>query len=165
MQLPLAPLSAGTYNNAQGKTIKGVGHTIDLSKPQYFSADDYTQHLYMILGRSQALEYSLLRNVPEDAHGDVDFSIFESGPPAYIAQFLDRLEDFAVVFLLWSDALTSFGGSIWFTCSICLFSVTVCSLVLCLCRGRKWHCCRSHPSSEPGSTCLAFLPQNICRNH
>ena len=146
---------------------KGVGHTIDLSKPQYFSADDYTQHLYMILGRSQALEYSLLRNVPEDEHGDVDFSIFESGPPAYIAQFLDRLEDFAVVFLLWSHALTSFGGSIWFTCSICLFSVNGHCMFSCffLCRGRKWHCCRSHPSSEPGSTCLAFLPQNICQNH
>ena len=30
VQLPLAPLQAGTYNNAQGKTAKGVGHTIDL---------------------------------------------------------------------------------------------------------------------------------------
>ena len=52
IQYPLAPLAAGTYNNDQGKTIKGVdGHTIDFSKPDYFSADDYTQHLYMILGR------------------------------------------------------------------------------------------------------------------
>ena len=45
---PLAPLAAGTYNNAQGKTIKGVGRTIDVSKPDYFSADDYTQHLTCI---------------------------------------------------------------------------------------------------------------------
>ena len=26
-QVPIAPLNAGTFNNAQGKTIKGVGHT------------------------------------------------------------------------------------------------------------------------------------------
>ena len=86
IRYPLAPLAAGTY--AQGKTIKGVGHTIDFSKPDYFSADDYTQHLYMILGRAQALEY-----LPETPEGDIDFSIFETGPPAYIAEFLDRLED------------------------------------------------------------------------
>ena len=93
IQYPLAPLAAGTYNNAQGKTIKGVGRTIDFSKPDYFSADDYTQHLYMILGCAQALEYSLFRNLPETPEGDIDFSIFETGPPAYIAEFLDRLED------------------------------------------------------------------------
>ena len=93
IQYPLAPLAAGTYNNAQSKTIKGVGHTIDFSKPDNFSADDYTQHLYMILGRAQALEYSLFRNLPKTPEGDIDFSIFETGPPAYIAEFLDRLED------------------------------------------------------------------------
>ena len=71
IQYPLAPLAAGTYNNAQGKTIKGVGHTIDFSKPDYFSADDYTQHLYMILGRAQAVEYSLFRNLPETPEGDI----------------------------------------------------------------------------------------------
>ena len=77
IQYPLAPLAAGTYNNAQGKTIKGVGHTIDFSKPDYFSADDYTQHLYMILGRAKAFKYSLFRNLTETPEGDIDFSILK----------------------------------------------------------------------------------------
>ena len=92
VQIPLAPLNAGTFNNAQGKTIRGVGHTIDLAKPDYFSPDDYVQHLYMILGRAQALEWSLFRNFPT-VDGEPDFTVFEQGPPSYIAEFLHRLED------------------------------------------------------------------------
>ena len=55
IQYPLAPLAAGRYNNAQGKTVKGIGHTIDFTKPNYLSADDYTQHLHMILEGAQPL--------------------------------------------------------------------------------------------------------------
>ena len=87
IQVPLATLAAGTYNNAQGKTIKGVGRAIVFSKPDYSSADDYTQRLYMILGRAQALECSLFCNLPEMPEGDIDFSIFQTNPPACIAEF------------------------------------------------------------------------------
>ena len=72
----------------------GMGHTIDFSKPDYFTNDEYTQHVYMILGRATCLEWSLFRNLPllEDG-SDIDFSVFEHGPPGYIAEFLKRLED------------------------------------------------------------------------
>ncbi len=51
----MAPLAAGTYNNAQGKTVKGIGHAIDFAKLNYLSADDYTQHLYVDFGRCSAI--------------------------------------------------------------------------------------------------------------
>ena len=120
VQIPLAPLNAGTFNNAQGKTIRGVGHTIDLAKPDYFSHDDYVQHLYMILGRAQALEWSLFRNFPT-VDGEPDFSVFEQGPPSYIAEFLHRLEDrgrvvlfleycdYMIVYSLFPDLLVALG--------------------------------------------------------
>ena len=92
IQFPLAPLSAGTFNNSQGKTVRNQGHTIDCVRPSYFSRDVYIQHLYMILGRAQALEYSLFRNFPVTDNDDIDWSLFECGPPHYIADFLDRLE-------------------------------------------------------------------------
>ena len=46
----------------------------------------------MILGRAQSLQYSLFRNFPTMENGDVDWSLFENGPPQYIADFLHRLE-------------------------------------------------------------------------
>ena len=64
VQYPLAPWMAGTYNNQQGKTVRNMGHTIDFSKPDYFTSDEYTQHVYMILGRATCLEWSLFRNLP-----------------------------------------------------------------------------------------------------
>ena len=45
----------------------------------------------MILGRAQALEYSLFRNFPTTENGEADWSLFESGPQ-YMADFLNRLE-------------------------------------------------------------------------
>lgn len=85
---------AGTYNNQQGKTVRNMGHTIDFSKPDYFTNDEYTQHVYMILGRATCLEWSLFRNLPMLEDGsDIDFTVFEHGPPGYIAEFLKRLED------------------------------------------------------------------------
>jgi hypothetical protein len=92
IQFPLAPLAAGTFNNSQGKTVRNQGHTIDCTRPSCCSRDVYIQHLYMILGRAQALQYSLFRNFPTTENGDVDWSLFENGPLQYIADFLHRLE-------------------------------------------------------------------------
>ena len=93
VQYPLAPWMTGTYNNQQGKTVRNMGHTIDFSKPDYFTADEYTQHVYMILGRATCLEWSLFRNLPMLPDGsDIDVSVFENGHPQYIADFLKRLE-------------------------------------------------------------------------
>ena len=93
-QFPLAPLAAGTYNNSQGKTVRGQGHTIDLQRPHYFTRDVYLQHLYMILGRSTELAFSLYRNMPMcEATGEIDWTLFEGGPPHFVADFLSRLEE------------------------------------------------------------------------
>ena len=97
VQFSLAPSKAGTYNNQQGKTIReadgsALGHTVDFSRPDNMSDDEYVQHAYMILGRARSLEWTLMRNLPLLEDGDVDFSIFEQGPPRYIAEFLKRLE-------------------------------------------------------------------------
>ena len=90
---------AGAYNNQQGKTVRNMGHTIDFTKPDYFTQDEYTQHVYMILGRATCLEWSLFRNLPMLEDGsDIDFTVFEHGPPGYIAQFLKRLEDCNIIF-------------------------------------------------------------------
>ena len=88
VQYPLAPWMAGTYNNQQGKTVRNMGHTVDFSKPDDFTKDEYTQHVYMILGRATCLEWSLFRNLPMLEDGsDIDFTVFEHGPPGYIASF------------------------------------------------------------------------------
>ncbi len=97
VQFSLAPSKAGTYNNQQGKTVRTprgepLGHCIDFSKPEYFTEDEYTQHVYMILGRAQRLSWSLFRNLPQAEDGDVDFAVFENGPPDYISSFLRTLE-------------------------------------------------------------------------
>lgn len=74
-QLPLAPLSAGKYNKPQGKTLRGIGHTTGGANSDDFSAGDYTQHLYMILGRAERLDWILLRNLPTTANDALDLSI------------------------------------------------------------------------------------------
>ena len=38
IQFPLAPLAAGTFNNSQGKTVRGQGHTIDCTRPSISAA-------------------------------------------------------------------------------------------------------------------------------
>ena len=53
-QIPAAPERVGTYQNFQGKTVRGpqgepLGHTIDLRKPDYMHDDEYKQHLYICL--------------------------------------------------------------------------------------------------------------------
>ena len=85
-QIPLAPERIGTYQNQQGKTVRGpedepLGHTISLRKPSYLHDDEYKQHLYMILGRAKALKWTLFHNFPSDAQGLPEWKWFESGPP------------------------------------------------------------------------------------
>ncbi|CAE7212339.1 unnamed protein product [Symbiodinium sp. CCMP2592] len=97
VQFGLAPSKAGTYNNAQGKTIReadgtALGHCIDFTRPDYFTDEEYTQHVYMILGRARSMQWSLFRNLPTTADGDIDFAVFENGPPAHISEFLRELE-------------------------------------------------------------------------
>ena len=96
-QIPLAPERIGTYQNQQGKTVRGpeddpLGHTICLRKPSYLSNDEYKQHLYMILGRARALKWSLFLNFPLDAQVLADWSWFESGPLAYVLAFFTALQ-------------------------------------------------------------------------
>ena len=55
------PERIGTYQNQQGKTVRGpegepVGHVMDLRNISYMRADKYKQHLYMILGRARSLK-------------------------------------------------------------------------------------------------------------
>jgi len=96
-QVPAAPEPVGTYQAFQGKTCRNfagepVGHIIDLSIPSYFHRSETKQHLYMILGRATALEYTLLRNFPRTDDGELDWSYFEEGPPDYLVHFLEELE-------------------------------------------------------------------------
>ena len=96
-QVPAAPERVGTFQNMQGKTVRGpdkepLGHTIDLHKPDYFHGGEYKQHLYMILGRATSLDYCLFDNFPMDEDGFPDWHWFEEGPPDYLVHFLEELE-------------------------------------------------------------------------
>ena len=78
-QIPLTHEDDMTYQNAQGKTIRGPegqpkGFVIDLFKPGYMGKDEYYQHVQMILGRARKLEWLLLRNFPQTDGGEFDFS-------------------------------------------------------------------------------------------
>ena len=95
-QLPFTDEVVGTYQNWQGKTSRGPekepkGLVIDLYKHN-LGKDEYFHHVYMILGRAQKLEWVLLRNFPHIADGEPDWSVFESGPPAYLCEFMEALE-------------------------------------------------------------------------
>ena len=54
--------------------------------------EEYFQHVYMIMGRARKLEWVLIRNFPYAPDGEPDWSVFESGPPAYLCEFLEVLE-------------------------------------------------------------------------
>ena len=74
-QIPLTHEDDMTFQNAQGKTIRGPeqeskGFVIDLFKPRTMGAEDYFQHVYMILGRARKLDWLLLRNFPHTTEGD-----------------------------------------------------------------------------------------------
>ena len=97
-QIPLAPERVGTYQGQQGKIIRGpdrepLGHTIDLRKPQYMDTKIYKQHLYMILGRARSLDWCLFRNFPQNADGEPDWELFETGPPDFLVHFFAVLEE------------------------------------------------------------------------
>ena len=67
-----------------------MGHTIDLKLLD--GNDDKWLHYYMILGRATSLATTLLLNFPEDANGEPDWTIFESGPPEYLVHVFAELE-------------------------------------------------------------------------
>ena len=100
-QVPLAPEFPVTFQGIQGTTVRGPenqpkGLTLDLYRPQTMQGEErepeYFQHLYMGLGRAQKLEWMLLWNFPRDEQGDLDWSIFEKGPPDFLVEFLEALE-------------------------------------------------------------------------
>jgi len=100
-QVPMAPEFAVTFQGIQGTTIRGPegqpkGLTVDLMRPQTMRRPDrepeYFQHLYMALGRARKLEWMLLRNFPRDDAGDLDWNIFENGPPDFLVEFMEILE-------------------------------------------------------------------------
>ena len=100
-QLPLAPERPVTLQCIQGTTVRGPeGHpkglVLDLLRPQTVRGEEreseYFQHLYMALGRAQKLEWMLLQNFPHDDQGELDWSIFEKGPPDFLVEFLEALE-------------------------------------------------------------------------
>ena len=98
--LGLAPERILTFQNMQGKTVRGpseepVGMTADLFQPNYLkgqSREEFKQYLYMILGRARKLEWLLLRNLPRTESGEVDWDLFESGPPPYVEETMERLQ-------------------------------------------------------------------------
>lgn len=71
--------------------MRRQGHTIDCARPSYFSLEKYIQHVYMILGRAQALECSLFRNLPTTDDGGLGRAFFESGLLQYTPDLLYRL--------------------------------------------------------------------------
>jgi len=96
-QIPLTHEDDMTYQNIQGKTVRGPegqpkGLVLDLFRPGYMGPDEYFQHLYMGLGRARKLEWMLLRSFPLDGGGELDWSIFEKGPPEYLCEFMVALE-------------------------------------------------------------------------
>ena len=46
----------------------------------------------MALGRAQKLKWMLLRNFPRTEEDELDWSIFEKGPPDFLVEFLDALD-------------------------------------------------------------------------
>ena len=99
-QISLAPVRIGTYQNQQGKTVRGpedepLGHNTSLRNPSYLSKDEYKQHLYMILGRAKALKWSLFHDFPMDKQGLPKWSWFEIEPPRYILVFFNALQPLA----------------------------------------------------------------------
>ena len=96
-QIPLTHEDDMTFQNAQGKTIRGPekqpkGFCIDLYKPRQHGPAEYFQHVYMGLGRQRKLAWMLIRNFPRTPDGDPDWAIFEGGPPAYLCEVMAVLE-------------------------------------------------------------------------
>jgi len=72
-------------------SAQAKGIVIDLFRPPSMLDKDFSQHVYMIMGRARKLERTLIRNFPYTPDGELDWSFFEGGPPAYICEFLDVL--------------------------------------------------------------------------
>ena len=72
------------------------GFLLDMVRPRHMSGPsndaEYVQHIYMALGRARRLDWLLLRNFPRDAAGELDWSLFEGGPPDFLVEFMAMLE-------------------------------------------------------------------------
>ena len=66
---------------------------LDLLRPDYLAPAEYFQYVYMGVGRARKLDWILLRNFPTSADGELDWSIFEKGPPDFLCDFMEALED------------------------------------------------------------------------
>ena len=96
-QIPLTHEDDMTFQNAQGKTVRGPekepkGFVIDLHRNPGMHDGEYFQHVHMILGRAQKLEWQLIRDFPTNADGEPDWSVFENGPPDYMCEVFEILE-------------------------------------------------------------------------
>ena len=96
-QVPLTHENVKTFQNIQGSTVKhsdgsAKGLVVDLERPSNMGESEYFQHIYMVLGRARSLEHILLRNFPHDNDGMKNWSIFESGPPGYLVEFMKNLK-------------------------------------------------------------------------
>ena len=96
-QVPLTHENVKTFQNIQGSTVKHSdgspeGLVVDLERPRNMGESEYFQHIYMVLGRARSLEHILLRNFPQDEDGMKNWSIFESGPPDYLVEFMKNLK-------------------------------------------------------------------------
>ena len=96
-QEPLTHEDDMTFQNVQGKTIRGPekqpkGFVVDMYKPQNMGPEEYFQHIYMVMGRARKLEWLLLRNFPSTPDGELDWTVFEKGLPAYLCEFMEALE-------------------------------------------------------------------------
>ena len=95
-QVPVTHEDDMTYQNAQGKTVRGPegqakGFVVDLFKRPSMLDPEYFQHVYMIMGRARKLDWMLLQNFPSTPDGEPDWTVFENGPPAYLCEFLEVL--------------------------------------------------------------------------
>ena len=98
----LAPEQVVTFQNIQGQTVRGPqgepkGFDVDLYRPSTMSGNDmageYFQHVYIALGRARRLDEVLIRNFPQLESGELDWSIFENGPPDYLVEFARILDE------------------------------------------------------------------------
>ena len=75
------------------------GLVVDLFRSQTMRGEqrdaECFQHVYMALGRAQKQNRLLLQNFPRAEDGSLDWTVFEKGPPDFLAEFMRRLNKLA----------------------------------------------------------------------
>ena len=82
-QIPLAPEPVRTVQTAQGMSMDAA--MIFMGKPGNMDMDDYWMHLYVMMSRVRRREGLLAFDVPPE-------HVFERGPPPWIADGIEELE-------------------------------------------------------------------------